>query len=123
VRRAYAAPDMLAGAREGCAAYVVFDFSDAYLDGPVRRGLDEMLRFRAELPFLKPLHFAAERIFDVDAERVLVLARVSTSGEGSGVPVERRVAHEITIRDGLLVRFKVHSDRREALRAAGLRDG
>jgi hypothetical protein len=29
-------------------------------------------------------------------------------------------AHEFTIRDGVLVRFKVYSDRDEALKAAGL---
>jgi hypothetical protein len=68
------------------------------------------------------LHFDAERIFDADAERVLVFARVSTSGERSGVRVERLVAHEITIRDGLLARFKVYSDRGEALRLVDLRD-
>jgi hypothetical protein len=79
VRSGYAAPTSLAGAREGCTADVEFDFSDAYPDGPVLRGIDQMLRFRDELPLLKPLHFDAERIFDVDAERVLVFARVSTS--------------------------------------------
>jgi ketosteroid isomerase-like protein len=39
---------------------------------------------------------------------------------GSGVPVERRTAHECTFRDGSLVRFKVYSDRGAALEAAGL---
>jgi ketosteroid isomerase-like protein len=122
VRSTYAAPDILAGARDGCAPDVEFDFSDASPDGPVLRGIDELLRFRETLPWVKPLHFEAERIFDVDAERVLVFARFSTSGEGSDVPVEAHVAHEITIRDGLLVRFKVHSDRGEALRAVGLQE-
>jgi hypothetical protein len=34
---------------------------------------------------------------------------------GSGVPVERRTAHECTFRDGQLVRFKVYSDRGQAV--------
>jgi uncharacterized protein len=57
---------------------------------------------------------------DVDDERVLVLVRVHAEGKGSGVPVELRNAHEFTIRDGMLVRFKVYGDRAEALEAAGL---
>ena len=37
------------------------------------------------------------------------------TGVGSGVPVERRTAHECTFSDGQLVRFKVYSDREQAL--------
>jgi hypothetical protein len=40
----------------------------------------------------------------------------------SGVRGEARVAHEFTIRGGLLVRFKVYGNRDEALEAAGLRE-
>jgi ketosteroid isomerase-like protein len=53
---------------------------------------------------------------------VLVFVRVSATGRESGTPVEIRPAHEFTIRDGLLVRFKVYADRGEALEAAGLRE-
>jgi hypothetical protein len=45
---------------------------------------------------------------------------VNATGKGSGVPVDLRNAHEFTIRDGMLVRFKVYRDRDEALEAAGL---
>jgi hypothetical protein len=41
-------------------------------------------------------------------------------GEGSGVPVELRDAHELTISEGLLMRCKVHPDRDAALEALGL---
>jgi ketosteroid isomerase-like protein len=44
----------------------------------------------------------------------------TAEGEGSGIPVENRSAHEFTIRDGVLVRWKVYADRTEALEALGL---
>ena len=36
----------------------------------------------------------------------MVFIRVSATGQESGAQVEIRAAHEITIRDGLLVRFQ-----------------
>ena len=63
------------------------------------------------------LSFEPERVVDVDDERVLVLVRVHATGTGSGVPVELRNADEFTIRDGVLVRFKVYGDRDERPRS------
>jgi hypothetical protein len=51
----------------------------------------------------------------------MVFIRVSATGQESGAQVEIRAAHEITIRDGLLVRFQAHPDRDAALEAVGLR--
>jgi hypothetical protein len=51
----------------------------------------------------------------------LIFMRITARGEGSGVPVENRVAHEYTIRNGVLVRWKGYMKRSEALEAAGLR--
>ena len=96
-----------------------FDFTAVYPDRPVMRGIEELRRFREEGPWEK-LSFEAERFFDVDNERVLVFVRVDARGKGSGVPVELRNAHEFTIREGVLVRFKVYGDRDDALEAAGL---
>jgi ketosteroid isomerase-like protein len=96
-----------------------FDFTMAYPDRPVMHGLEEVRRFREEGPW-EELSFQPERFVDVDDERVLVLVLVYATGKGSGIPVELRNAHEFTIRDGVLVRFKVYSDRDEALEAAGL---
>jgi hypothetical protein len=53
---------------------------------------------------------------------VLVLVRVSATGQESGAQVETRVAHEFTIRDELVVRFKVYGSGDQALEAAGLRE-
>jgi ketosteroid isomerase-like protein len=98
---------------------VEFDFTAVYPDRPVMRGIEELRRFREQGPWAE-LSFEPERFVDVDDERVLVLGRVHARGTGSGVPVELRNAHEFTIRDGVLVRFKVYGDRDEALEADGL---
>jgi ketosteroid isomerase-like protein len=113
-------PDLLAGLAEVATADAEFDFTDAYPDGKVVRGVDGVRRIAAKWPW-EELHFEPERFFDVDAERVLVFVRATATGVGSGVPVERRTAHECTFDDGRLVRFKVYSDREHALKATGLR--
>jgi ketosteroid isomerase-like protein len=98
------------------------DFSALYPDGPIIRGLEAWLGFVRSLPWGASLKVEPERFFDVDDERVLVFMRVSAEGEGSGVPIEDRTAHEFTIRDGVFVRWKGYEDRVEALKANGLRD-
>jgi ketosteroid isomerase-like protein len=56
----------------------------------------------------------------VDADRVLALVTTHTVGKGSGVRVDVRVGHLLTIRDDKVIRFQVITDQREALAAAGL---
>jgi hypothetical protein len=120
VRSGYADPDPLTTFAARIASDAEFDFTAAYLDGPVLRGIDEIRGFRDAGPWGRSLHFEPERYFDVDSERVLVFVRVTATGQGSGASVETRSAHEFTIRDGLIMRFKVHRDRSEALDALGL---
>ena len=120
VRESYQTPGALfATWAERMAPKIEFDFTEVYPDRPVMRGIEELRRFREEGPWAE-LSFEPERFVDVDDERVLVLVRVHARGTGSGVPVELRNAHEFTIRDGILVRFKVYGDRDEALEAAGV---
>ncbi|MQA73526.1 MAG: hypothetical protein GEU88_04115 [Solirubrobacterales bacterium] len=114
-------PELLAALGELAAPDAAFDFTDAYPDGPVVRGVERVRRIAANWPW-GALHFEPERFIDVDAERVLVFIRATATGVGSGVPVERRTAHECTFRGGRLVRFKVYSDREEALEVAGLQE-
>jgi ketosteroid isomerase-like protein len=114
-------PDLLVGLGEFATPDAEFDFTDAYPDGPMVRGLEGVRRIAAKWPW-DALHFEPERFLDVDAQRVLVFVRATATGVGSGVPVERRTAHECTFNDGSLVRFKVYSDREEALKAAGLQE-
>ena len=121
VRSLYADPRGLTAAYDRVSRDAEFDFSAAYPDQPVIRGVEEMRRFRDTGPWSgSPIHFEPERFFDVDDECVLAFVRVSATGQGSGAPVEIRVAHELTIRDQQLVRFKVYVDRDEALEAVGL---
>jgi hypothetical protein len=122
VRGIYTVSDGITGAAsDRLAPDVQFDFSSVYPDGRVLRGADEVREFRETGPWHgAPIHFKPERFFDVDDEHVLVFVHVSVIGAGSGIPIESDVAHEFTIRDGLVVYFKVYGDRDEALKAAGL---
>ena len=123
VRRIYARPlpldpDLLVGLDEVADSKTEFDFTDAYPDGRVVRGVEGVRRIASNWPW-GDLHFEPEDFVAVDAERVLVFVRATATGVGSGVPVERRTAHECTFEAGRLVRFKVYSEREEALEAAG----
>jgi ketosteroid isomerase-like protein len=122
VRGIYADPRGLTSATSpSIAPDAEFDFTEAYPDRPLVRGVEELRRFRDTGPWSgAPIHFEPERYFDVDDHRVLVFVRVSATGNESGAQVEIRVAHEFTIRDDLVVRFKVYADRDRALEAAGL---
>jgi hypothetical protein len=121
VRRQYADPRPLADSAR-IHPNAQFDFTDVYPDQPVLSGVEEMRSFRDAGPWGRSIHFEPERYFDVDDERVLVFVRVTSTGRASGVPVESRVAQEFTIRDGLIVRVKVHRERAEALKAVGLEE-
>ena len=52
-------------------------------------------------------------------DRVVVVFRFLGTGRESGVPIDQRLCHAWTIRDGKAVRMEVHSSRDEALRSAG----
>jgi ketosteroid isomerase-like protein len=122
VRSIYADPRGLSSAASHkIAPDAEFDFTEIYPDKPLMKGVEELRQFRATGPWSgSPIHFEPERFFDVDDEQVLVFVLASATGHGSGAPVELRVAHQFTIRDGLVVRFKVYADRHQALEAAGL---
>jgi uncharacterized protein len=53
-------------------------------------------------------------------DEVVVILRLTGHGKVSGVPVEDRIAHHWSIRDGKAVRLQVFSDPSEAREAAGL---
>jgi ketosteroid isomerase-like protein len=120
-RRAYAEPDPLTALAAIAAPEVEIDLTAVYPDQPVLRGIDEARRFRDTSPWGASQRFEPERYFDIDDERVLVFLRATATGQVSGTAVEARPAHELTIRNGRLVRLKVYLDRAEALEASGLR--
>jgi ketosteroid isomerase-like protein len=61
-----------------------------------------------------------ERFLDTDGDDVVVLARYTASGRGSGVPLEGEHGYVWTVRDGQAVRFQWFQSHREALDAAGI---
>jgi ketosteroid isomerase-like protein len=94
-----------------------------YPDKLIVRGVEQFRRFRDSGPWGgSPIQFEPERFFDVDDERVLVFVRVSATGRESGAQVELPAAHELTLRDGQVVRFKAYGNRDQALEAVGLRE-
>ena len=121
VRQAYAAPALLVDAPH-VADDAEFDFSEIYHDQPVLKGVEEMRLFRESGPWGRSIRFEPERFFEIDGERVLALVRVTATGQGSLAQVDARVAHEFTLRNGLIVRFKVYSDGVAALEALGLHE-
>jgi ketosteroid isomerase-like protein len=61
-----------------------------------------------------------ERFFEAPPDRVVAFIRVCGVGKESGVPVEARIAHLITMKEGMAVRVQSFEDRDEALRVVGL---
>jgi hypothetical protein len=119
VREAYGDPAGLSG-NVRVHPRAEFDFTDLYPDQPLLRGVDAMRRFRDTGPWGRSISFEPERFFEVDEERVLVIARVTAAGRGSGTPVSTEIAHEFTLRGGLIVHVKVHRDASAALGSLGL---
>ena len=52
-------------------------------------------------------------------DRVVVVVRFVGRGRESGFPIDERLCHVWTLREGKAVRMEVHSGREEGLRAAG----
>jgi ketosteroid isomerase-like protein len=121
VRRAFATAGPLTSAPD-LAPDAEFDFTALYPDQPVLRGVDAMRAFRDAGPWGKSISFAPERYFRVDDQRVLVFVCATASGQRSGTPVQTRLAHEFTVRRGMIVRVKVHPDREQALKNLGLEE-
>jgi ketosteroid isomerase-like protein len=61
-----------------------------------------------------------DELIEADDETVVVVFRIRARGKASGAPVEMRLAHVITVRDGKAVRMKAYLDPEEARRAAQL---
>lgn len=61
-----------------------------------------------------------QEYIDAPGDEVVVIARVTGRGRGSGFPVEWRHGYVWTVRDGVAVRFQWFNRPEEALAAAGL---
>ena len=62
-----------------------------------------------------------EEIIDA-GDHVLLIARESGRGKGSGIEIDQRIFAVFTLRGGRIVRWKGFIDRNEALEAAGLQE-
>jgi uncharacterized protein len=63
------------------------------------------------------LEFIPERFVEVE-NKIVVILLMRGRGRGSGVPVEDRIAHLWTLRDGRAYRLQVYSDPEEAVAVA-----
>ena len=67
------------------------------------------------------LEFSMDPEEFIDAgERVVFLFRMTATGRGSGVKVERQDAMVFEVRDGMVVRLDYYNNRQQALKAVGL---
>jgi ketosteroid isomerase-like protein len=119
VRQAYADPAGVSGSAR-VDPDAEFDFTSLYPDQPILRGVEAIRRFSEGGPWGRSISFEPERLFDVDEQRVVAVVRATAAGQSSGTPVSTRIAHEFTLRGGVIVHVRVHRDADAALRSLGL---
>ena len=89
-------------------------------DATTYHGLDGVLAALAvSADEFEDFTFAPEQFFDA-GDQVVVVLEMTGRGRTSGVPVEERIAHLWTLRDGRAVELRVFSDPADALESAGL---
>ena len=117
VRRIYAAWDREESARDFISEDVEYVNPSYAVEPGVRRG---RASFRALRDTYDEFRLSVERVVDAGGEDVVVLARYSALGRGSGVRIEGEQGYVWTVRDGQAVRFRWFQSHREALEAAGV---
>jgi len=121
-RRAYAA----FAARDHDAVFalahsdVEYEFADRVADDNVCRGEAEVRQLWRQLDEIFAHWESQPQEFLDLGDRVLVLARESGVGRASGLRFDQKLAHLLTIEDGLITRFQVYGSWKRALRVAGL---
>jgi ketosteroid isomerase-like protein len=120
VRRIYEAWDREESARDFIASDVEYVNPSYAVEPGVRQGRASL---RVVRETYQDFRLAIERYVDAGDEDVVVLARHTASGRGSGVQLEGEHGYVWTIRDGLAVRFRWFQSHREAFEAAGLEPG
>jgi len=89
--------------------------------GPFR-GHDELRRFmRSYYDSFDEITFELEDVLEGgEPDQVLVLLTLHTRGKGSGVEVDVRIGHVLTVRGGRIAHGRVYTNPEEARAAAGL---
>jgi ketosteroid isomerase-like protein len=120
VRGAFAAYER--GGVEALAEYFHPDFEgvvppELSAEPDIYRGRDGLRRYFALWEEqISDLGVAVEQIID-NGDAVVVLARLSGRGRGSGVPVELPAATRLTVRDGLIGTWTAYPTIEDALAA------
>jgi ketosteroid isomerase-like protein len=78
-----------------------------------------LLSLAASRETFDDFHFVPERFLE-NGDKIVVIITMIGKGRASGVPVEERIAHLWTIRDGLGVALQAYTDPADALEVAGL---
>ena len=99
---------------------IELDLSERVFNPAVYRGHEGASRFWSEVQEVwEVFETTPEEVFE-EGDRVVVFIRARGRGKGSGVEVEDRTANVWTLRDGLVVAYRLYRDRDEALEAAGV---
>jgi ketosteroid isomerase-like protein len=86
------------------------------------RGPEEIRRFFDELwAAFAEVTVQPERVVDLD-DRILVFLLMRLKPTDSDATVEMRIAHLWTVRDGVIMRCEVFTEREDALAAAGVEE-
>jgi ketosteroid isomerase-like protein len=117
VRRIYDAWDREVSARDFIAEDVEYVNPSYAVEPGIRHG---RASFRVVRETYEDFMIQIEEILDAGGDDVLVLARYTASGRGSGVPLEGEHGYVWTVRDGQAVRFQWFQSHREAYEAAGV---
>ena len=117
VRRIYSAWEKEASARDFIAEDIEYVNPSYAVEPGSRRGRKS---FAVVRDTYGDFQLRADNFLDAGGDDVVVLARYSGSGRGSGVPVEGDHGYVWTVKEGLAVRFQWFNSHREALEAAGL---
>ena len=86
----------------------------------VYRGPEVTEFLRAWADSWREWHFDLEEVSDAAGENVFVAIHEWGTGVGSGASVDQRRYFAVTVRGGRALRFRMFSDRDDAVEAAGL---
>ncbi len=117
IRRIYDAWDRQESARKFIAPDVEYVNPPYAVEPGIRHGRKSFSIVRGTY---EDFEVQVERFIDAGGDVVIVLARYSATGRGSGVPVEGEHGYVWTVQNGEAVHFRWFQSHREALDAAGL---